>query len=73
MALDMVRLDQFMGKFVSDLGATFHAGMVVIGESLGLYKALAEAPSPPSSWPAKPAPMRGMCVNGPAPRRPGAT
>ena len=44
MALDMVRLDQFMGKFVSDLGATFHAGMVVIGESLGLYKALAEAP-----------------------------
>ena len=44
MALDMVKLDEFMGKFVSDFGATFHAGMVVIGESLGLYKALAKAP-----------------------------
>ncbi|HEY0079581.1 MAG TPA: methyltransferase domain-containing protein [Pyrinomonadaceae bacterium] len=30
-----------MGKFVADFGATFHAGLVVIGESLGLYKALA--------------------------------
>jgi SAM-dependent methyltransferase len=41
MALDMQKLDAFMGKFVGDLGATFGAGMVVIGESLGLYKALA--------------------------------
>jgi 2-polyprenyl-3-methyl-5-hydroxy-6-metoxy-1,4-benzoquinol methylase len=30
-----------MGRFVNDLGATYHAGMVVIGERLGLYKALA--------------------------------
>ena len=44
MALDMAKLDAFMGKFVNDFGATFHAGMVVIGESLGLYKALAAAP-----------------------------
>ena len=44
MALDMQKLDAFMGRFVSDLGATFHAGMVVIGERLGLYKALAEGP-----------------------------
>jgi len=42
MALDMQKLDAFMGRFVGDLGATFHAGMVVIGERLGLYKALAE-------------------------------
>jgi SAM-dependent methyltransferase len=45
MALDMQKLDAFMGKFVGDLGATFGAGMVVIGESLGLYKALARAPA----------------------------
>jgi hypothetical protein len=41
MALDMQKLDAFMGRFVNDLGATYHAGMVVIGEELGLYKALA--------------------------------
>jgi SAM-dependent methyltransferase len=44
MALDMEKLNVFMGKFVVDLGATFNAGMVVIGDSLGLYKALAPRP-----------------------------
>ena len=41
-ALDMDKLNSFMMGFVGDLGATAHAGMVVIGEKLGLYKALAE-------------------------------
>jgi SAM-dependent methyltransferase len=40
-ALDMDKLNAFIGKFVTDLGAAVHAGMVVIGERLGLYKALA--------------------------------
>ena len=40
-ALDMNKLNAFVGQFVSDLGASVHAGMVVIGEKLGLYKALA--------------------------------
>jgi SAM-dependent methyltransferase len=44
MAVDMDRLNVFIGKFVGDLGATVHAGMVVIGDKLGLYKALAEKP-----------------------------
>ena len=44
MALDVDKLNSFVGQFVGDLGATVHAGMVVIGEKLGLYKALAEAP-----------------------------
>ena len=44
MSVDMARLDAFMGHFVTDLGATLHAGMVVIGDSLGLYKALATGP-----------------------------
>jgi SAM-dependent methyltransferase len=42
MAVDMDKLNSFMGRFVGDLGAAVHAGMVVIGEKLGLYKALAE-------------------------------
>jgi len=44
MTVDSERLNQFLGKFVGDLGAAFHAGMVVIGDQLGLYKALAAQP-----------------------------
>jgi SAM-dependent methyltransferase len=40
-ALDMDKLNAFVGRFVTDLGAAVHTGMVVIGEKLGLYKALA--------------------------------
>lgn len=43
-ALDMDRLNAFIHQFVTDLGASAHAGMVVIGEKLGLYKALAAGP-----------------------------
>ena len=42
--LDMNALNAFMGRFVTDLGAAVHAGMVVIGEKLGLYKALDGGP-----------------------------
>ena len=42
--LDMDKLNAFIGRFVGDLGAAVHAGMVVIGEKLGLYKALAAGP-----------------------------
>lgn len=44
MALDMDKLNAFVGQFVGDLGAAVHAGMVVIGERLGLYKSLAAGP-----------------------------
>ncbi|HSY35146.1 MAG TPA: class I SAM-dependent methyltransferase [Acidobacteriaceae bacterium] len=42
--VDMEKLNAFLGRFVMDLGAAVHTGMVVIGERLGLYKALAEEP-----------------------------
>jgi SAM-dependent methyltransferase len=42
--IDENKLNAFIGQFVNDLGATVHAGMVVIGEKLGLYKALAGQP-----------------------------
>lgn len=37
------QLDQLLGQFVADLGATAAAGNIVIGDRLGLYRALAEA------------------------------
>ena len=43
MAIDQGKLDQLLGSFLTDFGATLHAGMVVIGEELGLYKSMAEA------------------------------
>ena len=43
-ALNMDKLNMFIGQFVTDLGAAVHAGMVVLGEKLGLYKALAAGP-----------------------------
>jgi SAM-dependent methyltransferase len=41
MALDMNRLQAFLGKAVVDFGATFNAALVRIGDKLGLYKGLA--------------------------------
>jgi len=45
MAIDMDKLQEFLGRFVTDLGATFAAGNVVIGHHLGLYRALAAGPA----------------------------
>ncbi len=42
MELNQDKLHEFMGRAVVDIGATLHAGLVLIGEKLGLYKALAE-------------------------------
>ena len=52
-ALDMNKLNAFIGQFVTDLGASVHAGMVVIGERLGLYKALANGPASPGELAAR--------------------
>ena len=43
MAVDETKLNDFLGQFVQDLGATVHAGMVVLGHRLGLYRAMAGA------------------------------
>jgi len=53
MAVDMDKLNGFIGQFVGDLGAAVSAGMVVIGERLGLYKALASGPMTSSELAAK--------------------
>ena len=46
MAINEEKLHQFLGNCVNDFGAAMHAGLVVIGESLGLYKAMAQANDP---------------------------
>ena len=43
MTLNQAKLDEFMGKMLNDMGAAASGAMVVIGDKLGLYKALAEA------------------------------
>lgn len=49
MNINEEKLNQLLGKFVGDLGATMHAGSIVIGEKLGLYKAMGEADEPVTS------------------------
>jgi SAM-dependent methyltransferase len=43
MSLDQEKLNQFLQKALNDLGATFHASLIVVGDKLGLYKAMAGA------------------------------
>jgi 2-polyprenyl-3-methyl-5-hydroxy-6-metoxy-1,4-benzoquinol methylase len=42
MAIDEAALDAFVQQFAGDFGAAIHATTVVIGDKLGLYRALAE-------------------------------
>lgn len=42
--LDPTKLDAFLGRVVGDAGAAMSASLVVLGDRLGLYKALAEGP-----------------------------
>ena len=43
MAVDETRLNSFLGRMVGDMGATMSAALVIVGDKLGLYKAMAEA------------------------------
>lgn len=45
--VDQGKLEAFMGHAVNDLGAAMSAALVLIGDRLGLYKALAEEPATP--------------------------
>ena len=48
MAVDQNKLMEFLNRFVGDLGATMAAGNVLVGDRLGLYRALAAGPMLPS-------------------------
>ena len=43
MSIDEKKLNDFLGKVVGDVGAAMSAALVVIGDKLGLYKAMAGA------------------------------
>ena len=42
-AVNMDKLMAFLGQVIGELGATVNAGLIVIGDRLGLYKAMAGA------------------------------
>ena len=42
MSIDEARLEAFIGQFAGDFGAALHASTVVVGDKLGLYRALAD-------------------------------
>jgi 2-polyprenyl-3-methyl-5-hydroxy-6-metoxy-1,4-benzoquinol methylase len=48
MEIDQDKLMEFLHKFVGDLGAAMAAGNVVVGDRLGLYRALADGPLRPA-------------------------
>ncbi len=41
--LDETKLNQFVGRMLGDMGAALGAALVLVGDRLGLYKAMAEA------------------------------
>ena len=43
MGFDQKKLEAFLGKIVGDVGAAMSAALVVVGDKLGLYKAMSEA------------------------------
>jgi SAM-dependent methyltransferase len=43
MAVDQAKLEQFVGKALGDIGSALTASLVVIGDKLGLYRAMAGA------------------------------
>jgi SAM-dependent methyltransferase len=45
MAIDEQRMGELIGRFAGDFGAALHATTVVVGDRLGLYKALAAGPT----------------------------
>ncbi len=51
--MDHSKVMEFLGRFVTDLGATGAAGSVVVGNRLGLYRALAQDPATPEQFAAR--------------------
>src|SRR2546423_4928894 len=41
--VDMAKLMTFLGQVIGELGATVNAGLIVVGDRLGLYRAMAGA------------------------------
>ena len=53
MAVDQDKMNAFLGKAVGDLGAAISGVLVLIGDELGLYRALAASRLTPAELAAK--------------------
>ena len=71
--MDENKLNELLGRFVGDLGATITAGGVVIGHRLGLYRALVDGPGSADEVARGRAATRGTSRSGCAVRPPAAT
>lgn len=72
--MDEARLNDFMGKLVNDMGGAAMLANVILGEELGLYRAMADSqPVTPKHSPRRPAATPACCVNGSAPTPPPVT
>ena len=74
MTIDETKLNEFVNKAVGDVGATMSSILVVIGDRLGLWKAMAAA-GPIDAASSRSAPRRtsATCASGSTRRRPRAT
>ena len=73
--IDMAKVEQFVGQAVGELGATLNAALVVIGDRLGLYKAMAGAGAltPVRAGASARARASATCASGSTRRPPAAT
>ena len=65
MAVNLDKLNAFMGKAVGDIGTALSANMVLLGNKLGLYKAMAKTgPVTPAELAKATKTANGMSVSG---------
>ena len=63
--MNEAKLHEFMGKVVTDMGGAWMMAMVLIGDELGLYKAMAETSRfVRMRSPGARAAMRASCASG---------
>jgi len=53
MNLDMTKLEPLLGKVINEVGAAQNAALVIVGDKLGLFRALVEGPMTPAELAAK--------------------
>jgi hypothetical protein len=73
MEIDRDKLMEFLHRFVGDLGATMAAGNVLVGDRLGLYRALAGQPLQPHELAERTGTVTRYVDEWLRARRPGAT
>ena len=70
----MTALDTFVGQLITELGAAINAGLVLIGDELGLYRAMADAgPLSPAELASAPTPPSATSASGSTRKPPAAT